>query len=132
MASRLLTRVAPSLIKRVGVRSNAHLAVMPEDSRDWGLVKTDKALIEQENHEYHHGIHTAKLWNMISLAGLGVFFVTAIHTYFYEAEHYSHPRDEFVPYPHTRLRICGGWPWAGDGSFFHDPRFNALKEGYEE
>ena len=42
MASRLLTRVAPSLIKRVGVRSNAHLAVMPEDSRDWGLVKTDK------------------------------------------------------------------------------------------
>ena len=36
-----------------------------------------------------------------------IFAVVSVHTYIYEVEHYSHPRDEFVNWPHTRLRISG-------------------------
>jgi len=133
MASRLFSRVSPFLKQTGGVRSNSHLSVMSKENRDWRIVKSGSEMIRHEAHEYHHGKHTAAIWEKSAIfVGTAIFVIGSIHTYFLEKEHYSHPRQEFVPWPHTRLRICGGWPWKGDATLFHDPRFNALKEGYEE
>merc|ERR1712168_60726 len=133
MASHLLSRVMVPAMKRVGTRSTAHFTVGNRENRGWALTKSGKEMMEQEAHEYHHGQHTAGVWRNVSIyIGSAVFLVATVHSYFYEKDHFSHPRAEFVNWPHTRIRICGGWPWAGDQSFFHSRRSNALKEGYED
>ncbi|KAK3771080.1 hypothetical protein RRG08_042324 [Elysia crispata] len=44
-----------------------------------------------------------------------------------------HPeREEFVAWPHLRLR-ARAFPWGdGNHSFFHNKYYNALPDGYEE
>jgi len=133
MASRLFTRLSPFVRQAGGARNNSHLSVMNKENRDWRIVKSGSDMIKHEAYEYHHGKHTADIWQKFSLyVGTSIMVIASIHCYFLEKEHYSHERAEFIPYPHTRLRHCGGWPWPGDQSLFHDPRFNAVKEGYEE
>jgi len=66
-------------------------------------------------------------WLAVPCIGL-----TMINAYIGEMEHLSHPRPKFIPYEHLRIRTKG-FPW-GDGTktLFHNPKCNALPEGYED
>merc|ERR1712141_533229 len=74
-----------------------------------------------------------KLWfrltYFVALPGVAICFINAQKK---EAEHKEHPRDEFVPYEHLRLR-SKGFPWGnGNKSLFHNSHMNCLPEGYED
>lgn len=79
-----------------------------------------------------HGRDGEKFWRNVSLfvciplcVGYGVFAFTT------EFEHWKHPRPEFVPYEHLRLRY-NEFPWGdGNHTLFHNAPINPLPEGYE-
>merc|ERR1711911_52775 len=77
------------------------------------------------------GLKSLKRWKLAFLFG----GLPAVGFLFYNAfalEDHHKPRDEFVPYPHLRIRNKA-FPWGdGNKSLFHNPYYNALPEGYEE
>ncbi|XP_076066698.1 cytochrome c oxidase subunit 6A, mitochondrial-like [Oratosquilla oratoria] len=80
--------------------------------------------------EVHEG--AMKNWKLLSyivaLPGVGVCMLNA---WLNEPEG-GHPRPEFVPYEHLRIRNKR-FPWGeGKKSLFHNSHCNALPEGYEE
>jgi len=75
------------------------------------------------------------LWKNISMfVALPAVVITSIYAYMCEKEHMSHPehtRPPFVAYEYLRRRTKP-FPWGdGNHSLFHNPRTNALPDGYE-
>ncbi|KAI8489095.1 PREDICTED: cytochrome c oxidase subunit 6A, mitochondrial-like isoform X1 [Branchiostoma belcheri] len=73
------------------------------------------------------------LWKKMSvLVALPALVICMLNAYLKEKEHHEHPRPEFLPYNHLRIR-SKAFPW-GDGqhSAFHNPHVNALPDGYED
>lgn len=76
---------------------------------------------------------TMKTWKLISIfVAIPGCLLCAYNAVLKEKEHHTHPRPEFVPYSHLRLRKKA-FPWGdGNHSLFHNPHANALPEGYED
>lgn len=76
---------------------------------------------------------TMKTWKLISyFVAIPGCLLCAYNAVLKEKEHHTHPRPEFVPYTHLRLRKKA-FPWGdGNHSLFHNPHANALPEGYED
>merc|ERR1712179_685340 len=129
MASRILSRITP-LVRRTGVRNNSDLQSVVGTS--W-KVQSGEAFRAAEAAEKVHAAGTALTWKKVSMfvAVPGMILCT-VQALLEEFEHMSHPRPEFVPFPHMRIRTSV-FPW-GDGvkSLFHDAELDALPEGYEE
>nr|XP_050866233.1 cytochrome c oxidase subunit 6A2, mitochondrial [Vespula vulgaris] len=73
---------------------------------------------------------TTRLWrNLYIFVGFPATLLGALNCYL-NSDH--HPKSEFIPYEHLRIRTRR-FPW-GDGqhSLFHNPHVNALPTGYEE
>ncbi|XP_005088824.1 cytochrome c oxidase subunit 6A, mitochondrial [Aplysia californica] len=71
------------------------------------------------------------IFKYATLAGfVGVILPVWYHAYFMGEQHRE--RDEFVPWPHLRLRNRS-FPWGdGNHSLFHNHYYNALPDGYDE
>lgn len=78
-----------------------------------------------------HG--SMKMWKNVSIFLAAPAIVLAmVNAYLGEMEHMSHPRPKFVPYEHLRIRNKP-FPWGdGNKSLFHNPKVNALPDGYED
>merc|ERR1712136_584167 len=78
-----------------------------------------------------HG--SMRMWKNISLfVALPAIGLTMVNAYLGEMEHMSHPRPPFVAYEHLRIRTKA-FPWGdGNKTLFHNPRVNALPDGYED
>ncbi|XP_014206186.1 cytochrome c oxidase subunit 6A2, mitochondrial [Copidosoma floridanum] len=74
-----------------------------------------------------------KMWRNLTIFGVPVALLLAgINCYLLEKEEEHHPRPEFIPYEHLRIRTKK-FPWGdGNHSLFHDPKRNPLPDGYEE
>ncbi|KAL2731095.1 hypothetical protein V1478_005508 [Vespula squamosa] len=73
---------------------------------------------------------TTRLWrNLYIFVGLPATLLGALNCYLNKD---GHPKSEFIPYEHLRIRTRR-FPW-GDGqrSLFHNPHVNALPTGYED
>ncbi|KAH9488260.1 Cytochrome c oxidase subunit 6A1, mitochondrial [Bulinus truncatus] len=71
----------------------------------------------------------ADKWRWAAMVGLG--FV-ALEAFYIFTTHREPERPEFVPYEHLRLRTKP-FPWGdGNHSLFHNRKYNALPEGYED
>jgi len=87
-------------------------------------------------HGAEAGAHAGgiRLWKLLSffvaVPGVGVCIV---NSQLKEKEHHAHwEQPEFAPYSHLRMRTKK-FPWGdGNHTLFHNPKFNALPEGYEE
>ncbi|BFZ04682.1 hypothetical protein BsWGS_07721 [Bradybaena similaris] len=81
--------------------------------------------------EGHAGHESANTWrNAFIFLGLPAVASVYYYTFYVLPQHPE--RDEFVPYPHLRIRNRK-FPWGdGNHSLFHNPYYNALPEGYEE
>ncbi|XP_022803702.1 cytochrome c oxidase subunit 6A, mitochondrial-like [Stylophora pistillata] len=91
------------------------------------------SLAEKELAEAKHAESTMKTWKLISyfVAVPGIIICT-YNTYLKEKEHHEHPRAEFKPYSHLRIR-SKLFPWGdGNHSLFHNPHVNPLPDGYED
>ncbi|KAJ8285793.1 hypothetical protein GJAV_G00031010 [Gymnothorax javanicus] len=80
-----------------------------------------------------HGEEQAsRTWKILTfVVALPAVAVCMLNTYL-KMQHHSHDHPEFVPYSHLRIR-SKRFPWGdGNKSFFHNPAFNALPDGYEE
>merc|ERR1712135_30361 len=80
-----------------------------------------------------HGIESMKMWKNISIfVCIPAIILTGINALLGELEHMKHPRPEFIPYEHLRIRNKP-FPWGdGNKTLFHNPRVNALPDGYED
>merc|ERR1711976_43547 len=85
------------------------------------------------------GVHAGhgggpQMWKILSftvaLPGVALCWINAELKEKEHREHFHQP--EFHPYEHLRLR-SKRFPWGdGNHSLFHDPKLNALPDGYEE
>nr|ALJ10910.1 cytochrome c oxidase [Dolomedes sulfureus] len=78
----------------------------------------------------------AKLWrNLTFFVAFPAIGLCMANAYIGEKEHIEHwnaHRPEFVPYEYLAIRRKR-FPWGdGNHTLFHNPRVNALPEGYEE
>ncbi|KAL9981082.1 hypothetical protein ACROYT_G009741 [Oculina patagonica] len=96
-------------------------------------ASAESPLVQKELAEQKHAASTMKTWKMISFfVAIPGCLICAYNAILKEKEHHSHPRAEFVPYTHLRLRKKA-FPWGdGNHSLFHNPHANALPEGYED
>ena len=87
--------------------------------------------------EERHAIGLTSTWRNIFLFGAVPLIAFAMYNaYTKEQEHKQHikehGRPEFIPYSHLRIRNKP-FPWGdGNHSLFHNPKANALPEGYED
>ncbi|XP_055524451.1 cytochrome c oxidase subunit 6A, mitochondrial [Wyeomyia smithii] len=74
-----------------------------------------------------------KVWKKLSFfVALPAVGLCMLNAYLKHQEEHGHPRPEFVPYEHMRIRTKR-FPW-GDGkkSLFHNSHTNPLPDGYED
>ncbi|OQR75298.1 cytochrome C oxidase [Tropilaelaps mercedesae] len=74
------------------------------------------------------------MWRKITLfIGFPAIGVSMVNAYLAEKEHEAHyKRPEFVKYDHMYIRTKK-FPWGdGNRTLFHNPKTNALPEGYED
>ncbi|CAH3174716.1 unnamed protein product [Porites evermanni] len=90
-------------------------------------------LAEKEAAESKHAESTMKTWKNISIfVAVPAILICAYNAWVKEKEHHTHPRPEFLEYPHLRIRNKA-FPWGdGNHSLFHNPHANALPTGYED
>ncbi|KAI6661545.1 Cytochrome c oxidase subunit 6A2, mitochondrial-like [Oopsacas minuta] len=83
--------------------------------------------------EQAHAGKSYLLWKRVSMFVVVPALTWCLYnTYVLEEEHNTHPRQEFEPYDHLRIRKKP-FPWGdGNHTLFHNPQLNALPEGYEE
>ena len=83
--------------------------------------------------EQAHASKTYLTWKRMSIFVVVPAIAWCIYnTISLEKVHKSHPRDEFLPYEHLRIRNKP-FPWKdGNHSLFHNPLTNALPDGYED
>ncbi|XP_011687886.1 PREDICTED: cytochrome c oxidase subunit 6A, mitochondrial-like [Wasmannia auropunctata] len=76
---------------------------------------------------------TVLLWKRLSFfVGFPAILMGMVNCYLNHQEHHHDPPPEFVAYEHMRIRTKK-FPWGdGNHSLFHNPKANALPEGYEE
>lgn len=82
-----------------------------------------------------HGGHAAnpKLWmKLFFFVCIPAIVVSAVNTYLAESEHQKHyERPEFKPFEFRYIRKKQ-FPWGdGNHSLFHNPKYNALPDGWE-
>ncbi|CAD7090940.1 unnamed protein product [Hermetia illucens] len=73
-----------------------------------------------------------KVWKRLSfLVALPAVGLCMLNAYLKHQEEHGHPRAEFKPYDHLRIRNKR-FPWGeGNKSLFHNPHTNPLPSGYE-
>ncbi|TKS91358.1 Cytochrome c oxidase subunit 6A, mitochondrial [Collichthys lucidus] len=88
-----------------------------------------RRVLAAASHSSHEG--GARTWKILTfvlaLPGVGVCMANA----YMKMNAHAHHQEEFVPYPHLRIRTKK-FPWGdGNHSMFHNPHTNALPDGYE-
>ncbi|XP_019550676.2 cytochrome c oxidase subunit 6A2, mitochondrial [Aedes albopictus] len=80
-----------------------------------------------------HGGGGYKTWKKLSFfVALPAVGLCMLNAYLKHQEEHGHPRAEFVPYEHMRIRNKR-FPWGeGQRSLFHNPHVNPLPSGYED
>ncbi|GIY53618.1 cytochrome c oxidase subunit 6A1, mitochondrial [Caerostris extrusa] len=75
-----------------------------------------------------------KTWRNLTLfVAFPAIGLCMVNAYLGEKEHMEHfHREEFIPYEHLRIRKKR-FPWGdGNKTLFHNPKVNALPDGFEE
>ncbi|XP_070172273.1 cytochrome c oxidase subunit 6A2, mitochondrial [Polyergus mexicanus] len=85
------------------------------------------------SHEHASSEQTQLLWKRISLfLGFPAIGLAMLNCYLNHQAHHNDERAEFIPYDHMRIRTKK-FPWGdGNHTLFHNPKVNALPEGYED
>ncbi|KAF3698860.1 Cytochrome c oxidase subunit 6A1 [Channa argus] len=92
-----------------------------------------RSSLTQVQHQFSaasgRGEQSVKSWrNLTFLVALPSVGVCMLNIFLKE---YSHEQPEFIPYSHLRIRNKR-FPWGdGNKTLFHNPRVNALPDGYE-
>ncbi|KAG5329416.1 CX6A1 oxidase, partial [Acromyrmex charruanus] len=82
-----------------------------------------------------HGVteQTQLMWKRLSyFVGFPAIALAMLNCYLNHQAHHDDERPEFVAYEHLRIRTKK-FPWGdGNHSLFHNPKVNALPDGYED
>lgn len=106
-------------------------SLIPKSRNFSEVVLSDFAKAVQA--EQAHAGKTYIIWRRLSYFVVIPAMCWCIYnTYNMEKEHSTHPRQEFEPYAHLRIR-SKPFPWGdGNHSLFHNSSANALPDGYED